>query len=283
MNLHQHISAYKCNLLYYIGIPSIIIYLLQAVTSCTSREEQERMALSVSFAIQTGYEWDSSRNLYRMKEHDVAVTAEVTEGIDNGTVVLHNNSSLQWTNVILYINPKIPNRLERLIGRQITGYKAPGEKDYIFVNQEPNDFKRISFEDFQHTSTRDIYSYKREEPRTALLFASILFSNRVANCYSIIPIKVIVAPPLSVDFRKSSIGLGRVFKIANISGKPLSNISIRFQSPRGNTGTYFVKDTLKPYETTEIGWSEIEWTPEKGEQYWISAAGYNGTVYGDIP
>ena len=82
-------------------------------------------------------------------------------------------------------------------------------------------------------------------------------------------------PPVSVLFRSSMVGLGKVMIITNTSDKPLYEVTVKVNR--------IVAVTLEPNRSIDVGWMEINWMFQPGENFRISARGYPGSFIGTVP
>lgn len=74
-------------------------------------------------------------------------------------------------------------------------------------------------------------------------------------------------PPVTVTFRDSLVGIGKVVQITNNSTHHLYDVKVVGRNAKQNSSAS-VKATehLRPGESIEVGWMEFEaWAPEPGE------------------
>ena len=83
-------------------------------------------------------------------------------------------------------------------------------------------------------------------------------------------------PPVSVVYRSSILGQGKVAIVTNTSDSHLHECSVKIVSPGGKSwGPQVFALTLEPHKDTEIGWVQLEnWTLESGEEVSIGCKGY---------
>lgn len=92
------------------------------------------------------------------------------------------------------------------------------------------------------------------------------------------------SPNLTVRFRSSAIGVGKVLILTNASDKPVHGIRIVARSPRGDQITRDIPGRIEPNGVLEIGWLELEgWKPEPGETFLITAEGFPSPLKVEIP
>lgn len=74
-------------------------------------------------------------------------------------------------------------------------------------------------------------------------------------------------PPVTLSYRDSVIGLGKVIRISNRSGHHLYNVKVVGRNVEKNSSASVkATDHLRPGETVEVGWAEFEaWIPIPGE------------------
>ena len=84
-----------------------------------------------------------------------------------------------------------------------------------------------------------------------------------------------LSPPLNTTFRRSYIGIGIVMVVENKSNEVLYDLKARIKHESGNVTDVDVADTLKPADTKELGWMQLNGgVLEVGEQISIYAKGY---------
>ena len=91
-------------------------------------------------------------------------------------------------------------------------------------------------------------------------------------------------PPVSVLFRSSMVGLGKVMIITNTSDKPLYEVTVKVNNHKLHEEVNrIVAVTLEPNRSIDVGWMEINWMFQPGENFRISARGYPGSFIGTVP
>ena len=86
-------------------------------------------------------------------------------------------------------------------------------------------------------------------------------------------------PPITVTFRDSLVGIGKVVILQNPTMHHLYNLRIVVTSPRpsssdpnGKSASMRIDDDMEPLEVVEIGWMELApWVLEEGETIRIYA------------
>jgi hypothetical protein len=83
-------------------------------------------------------------------------------------------------------------------------------------------------------------------------------------------------PPVSVTYRDSLVGAGRVIQITNNSSHHLYNVKVVGRNAQQNSSASVrATDHLRPGDVVEVGWLEFEvWTPEPGESVEIYCEDY---------
>jgi hypothetical protein len=85
--------------------------------------------------------------------------------------------------------------------------------------------------------------------------------------------------PLTVTWRPSSVGQGRVLIVANHSDAYLHGVTITMHAPDGQR-TSRVISTIAPHEEMEIGWLEMSpWVIEPGETATFSHPDFKAVNY----
>jgi hypothetical protein len=74
-------------------------------------------------------------------------------------------------------------------------------------------------------------------------------------------------PPVTVTYRDSAVGLGKVVQITNSSSHHLYNVKVTGRNVGKNeSASVRATEHLRPGDTVEVGWLEFEsWTPIPGE------------------
>jgi hypothetical protein len=91
-------------------------------------------------------------------------------------------------------------------------------------------------------------------------------------------------PPVSILFRSSMVGLGKVMVITNTSDKPLYEVAVKANNHKLHEEVNrVVAVTLEPSRSIDVGWMEINWMFQPGENFRISARGYPGSFIGTVP
>jgi hypothetical protein len=92
------------------------------------------------------------------------------------------------------------------------------------------------------------------------------------------------SPQLTVRFRDSAVGIGKVLILTNASDKTIHGIQIVAKSDRGDQVTRDIPGRLEPNGVLEIGWLELEgWKPKPGETFLITAEGFPKPLQVEIP
>jgi len=81
-------------------------------------------------------------------------------------------------------------------------------------------------------------------------------------------------PPISVAVRESLIGQGLVIAVTNTSDEHLHEVTVKIESPSGETREYF-QPTLDPHESVNVGWLKLDgWPIPQGSRVKVSCKGY---------
>jgi hypothetical protein len=92
-------------------------------------------------------------------------------------------------------------------------------------------------------------------------------------------------PPVTVTYRNSFFGMGKVVQIANNSAHHLYNVRVTGREYK-NFHSASVKATehLAPNSSVEVGWMEFgAWAPEPGESVEIYADSYLSPFVSTVP
>ena len=92
------------------------------------------------------------------------------------------------------------------------------------------------------------------------------------------------SPQLTVRFRSSAVGIGKVLILTNASNKTIHGIRIVAKSNRGDQVTRDIPDRIEPNGVLEVGWLELDgWKPEPGETFFVTAEGFPKPLQVEIP
>lgn len=93
------------------------------------------------------------------------------------------------------------------------------------------------------------------------------------------------APPVTVTYRDSAVGIGRVIQITNNSGHHLYDVKVVGRNMTQNSSASVrATEHLRPGTTVEVGWMEFEaWTPVPGETIEIYCEDYAVPYLSVIP
>lgn len=92
------------------------------------------------------------------------------------------------------------------------------------------------------------------------------------------------SPNLTVRFRSSAVGIGKVLILTNASDKTIDGIRIVARDKRGEQVTRDIPGRIEPNGVLEVGWLELGvWTPEPGETFLITAEGFPSPLKVEIP
>ena len=83
-------------------------------------------------------------------------------------------------------------------------------------------------------------------------------------------------PPVTVTYRDSAVGIGKVIQITNNSTHHLYDVKVTGRNMKQNaSASVKASEHLAPGETVEVGWMEFEaWVPEPGETVEIYCEDY---------
>lgn len=117
--------------------------------------------------------------------------------------------------------------------------------------------------------------------RLALILALALFS-------TVPPAEALFGigePPITLTTRDSLVGAGKVLIITNTSDETLHQITLGISNDEKNQE---VKDvvvavTLKPHDSIQLGWMELNLAFEPGDSVRVGAKGYMSYVRGTVP
>jgi hypothetical protein len=92
-------------------------------------------------------------------------------------------------------------------------------------------------------------------------------------------------PPITLTTRDSLVGAGKVLIITNTSDETLHQITLGISNDEKNQE---VKDvvvavTLKPHDSIQVGWMELNLAFEPGDSVRVGAKGYMAYVRGTVP
>jgi len=93
------------------------------------------------------------------------------------------------------------------------------------------------------------------------------------------------APPVTVTYRDSAVGIGKVIQIKNNSSHHLYDVKVVGRNVSQNSSAS-VKATehLRPGKTVEVGWMEFEaWSPAPGETVEIYCEDYTVPYLSLVP
>ena len=93
-------------------------------------------------------------------------------------------------------------------------------------------------------------------------------------------------PPLAISTRDDCLmGPGKVLIIVNTSDKPIHNVTVAAENfeLHQTLKLVVVAVTLGPHETVEVGWAEVKWRFQYGEQVNVCAYGYFSDIRRYIP
>jgi hypothetical protein len=92
-------------------------------------------------------------------------------------------------------------------------------------------------------------------------------------------------PPVTITYRSSVFGLGKVVQISNTSGHHLYNVKVVGRNlKQASSASVKVTDHLAPGSYVEVGWMEFgNWTPVPGETIEVYADDYLAPAVSVIP
>lgn len=92
-------------------------------------------------------------------------------------------------------------------------------------------------------------------------------------------------PPVTVTYRDSLVGAGKVLQIKNDSAHHLYNVRVTGREYKNmNSASVRATEQLKPGALVEVGWMEFEaWMPEPGESIEIYADNYAAPYVSMVP
>ncbi|MHC4405628.1 MAG: hypothetical protein ACYTG0_38775 [Planctomycetota bacterium] len=122
------------------------------------------------------------------------------------------------------------------------------------------------------------YAMRRLVP--CCLAISLLTSVLASGCG-----KSALPPPVTVTYRDSIFGLGKVIQITNTSSHHLYNVRVVGRNyEEASSASVKATDQLKPYGVVEVGWMEFEaWTPVPGESVEVYCDDYTLPYISVIP
>jgi hypothetical protein len=95
----------------------------------------------------------------------------------------------------------------------------------------------------------------------------------------------VLPPPVTISYRDSIVGVGRVIGITNTSAHHLYNVNVvclAFDS--ASSASVQATGHLSPGESVEVGWMEfIPWVPEPGETVEVYCADYATPCISVVP
>ena len=93
------------------------------------------------------------------------------------------------------------------------------------------------------------------------------------------------APPVTITYRDSLVGIGKVIQVTNSSADHLYKVKVVGRNFQENSsGSVKVSDDLAPGASAEVGWVEFgKWVPQPGETVEIYAEGYLVPAISYIP
>ena len=78
-----------------------------------------------------------------------------------------------------------------------------------------------------------------------------------------------LSPKFTATYRDSVLGIGKVLILYNPTVNYYRDVSIKITAPDGTSTTKPVAEVIKPDETIEIGWFELDdWKIDPGEKIW---------------
>jgi hypothetical protein len=97
--------------------------------------------------------------------------------------------------------------------------------------------------------------------------------------------KSALPPPVTVSYRDSLVGMGKVMQITNRSGHHLYNVRVIGRNfDQVSSASVRATDHLAPGDTVEVGWLEFgNWTPTPGETMEVYADDYFSPHISVIP
>lgn len=91
------------------------------------------------------------------------------------------------------------------------------------------------------------------------------------------------APPVSLSYRESLVGAGKIVQITNTSNEALTALEVSLEAPDGETRD-FRQETLEGYGTFEIGWKKLGgWQIPLGTGVRVRAEGFALAFEGLLP
>lgn len=127
---------------------------------------------------------------------------------------------------------------------------------------------------------------RKRPPHTAVLVTATLFLITGSGCnengQTVLPRP---APPVTITYRDSLVGIGKVIQIKNTSADHLYKVKVvgrNFQ--QNSSGSVKATDDLAPGDVAEVGWMEFgAWTPQPGETVEVYSEGYLVPAVSYIP
>ena len=97
--------------------------------------------------------------------------------------------------------------------------------------------------------------------------------------------KSALPPPVTVTYRDSIVGVGKVIQITNTSSHHLYNVPVVGRNlDEVSSASVKATDHLKPYSLVEAGWMEFEaWVPLPGESVEVYCDDYATPYISVIP
>jgi hypothetical protein len=97
--------------------------------------------------------------------------------------------------------------------------------------------------------------------------------------------KSALPPPVTVTYRDSFIGVGKVIQITNTSSHHLYNVRVVGRNyEEVSSASVKATDHLRPHDSVEVGWLEFEaWTPAPGESVEVYCDDYAAPYVSIIP
>ncbi|KOR33121.1 hypothetical protein TI05_02975 [Achromatium sp. WMS3] len=86
-------------------------------------------------------------------------TVEITSNLIGITV--QNKSDFEWKNIVLYLNPKNEGLRELTFMVHPVGFRAPAEKEKVYISLKPYESFTVAYSDFVHTDTKEFFSTDR--------------------------------------------------------------------------------------------------------------------------
>lgn len=91
------------------------------------------------------------------------------------------------------------------------------------------------------------------------------------------------SPPVSITYRPSFVGMGKVVIITNTSNHHLYNVKMTINSSK-SSASVLASEHLSPGACVHIGWWELEkWVVEPGETVTVYADDYGLGQYSTVP